>query len=238
MTNLLEFDFEPDLPDWAKTLAVFDLETTGLDVTTSRIVTATVATLNQAGEVTSLREWLVNPGVEIPEVAANVHGVTTEIAVANGQEPEVAVKEIVDLLSELSGQMPLVAFNAPYDFSILKHEADRYGIAALDPKPVIDPLVLDWQFDRYRKGKKNLGLMSEHYGIKLVDAHNSTADAVAAGLIAQAIARKFAEAKVSAEQLHDSQVIWSDQRSESFAEFFRKQNRPDYRAELGWPIKN
>ena len=235
---MLEFDFEPQLPDWAKNLAVFDLETTGLDVATARIVTATVATLNQAGEVTTLREWLVNPGIEIPEVAASVHGVTTEMARENGQDPKSAVAEIVSLLLELNAQMPLVAFNAPYDFSILKFEAERYELPPLLPKPVIDPLVLDRQLDRWRKGKRNLGMMSAHYGVKLEDAHNSTADAVAAGLIAQAIARKFSEAAIDPIELHNHQVVWSDQQSESFAEYLRKQNRPDYRAELGWPIKN
>ena len=234
---MLDFDFEPELPNWAKSLAVFDLETTGLDVTTARIVTATVATLNQNGEVLELREWLVNPGVEIPEVASNVHGVTTEMAVRDGIDPAKAVAEIIEVLARHNAEMPLVAFNAPYDFSILKAEALRYSLAELDPKPVIDPLVLDKQVDRYRKGKRNLGVMSEHYGIKLEDAHNSTADAVAAGRIAQKLARKFAELAIDANELHEMQKLWSDQQSESFADYLRKQNRPDYQAELGWPIK-
>ena len=234
---MLDFDFEPELPSWAKNLAVFDLETTGLDVREARIVTATVATINQTGEVTNLREWLVDPGIEIPEVAAAVHGVTTEMARRDGMEPRVAVAEIVELLTLHNSSMPLVAFNAPYDFSILQAEAIRHGIAALNPKPVIDPLVLDRQVDRYRKGKRNLGVMSEHYGIKLDDAHNSTADAVAAGRIAQQLARKFAELAIDVNELHELQSTWSDQQSESFAEYLRKQNRPDYRAELGWPIK-
>jgi DNA polymerase III subunit epsilon len=234
---LLDFDFEPELPTWAKFLTVFDLETTGLDVKTSRIVTATVATLDPGGEVTELREWLVNPGIEIPEAASNVHGVTTEMAQRDGLDPRTAVAEIIELLSQKNKEMPLVAFNAPYDFSILKWEAERYLLSALDPNPVIDPLVIDKQVDRYRKGKRNLGVMSEHYGIRLEDAHNSTADSVAAGKIAQHLARKFSELAISAEELHQQQKLWSDQQSESFAEYLRKQNRPDYRAELGWPIK-
>jgi len=234
---LLDFDFEPELPLWAKALAVFDLETTGLDVATARIVTATVATLDQNGVVVELSEWLVNPGIEIPEAASNVHGVTTERAIAEGSDPANAVAEIIELLKKHNQEMPLVAFNAPYDFSILKAEAQRYGIAALDPKPVIDPLVLDRKVDRFRKGKRNLGVMSEHYGIKLEDAHNATADAVAAGRIAQQLARKYPELAIDALELHDLQTEWSDLQAESFAEYLRKQNRPDYRAELGWPIK-
>jgi DNA polymerase-3 subunit epsilon len=84
---LLDFDFEPNRPAWSKTLAVFDLETTGLDLQTSRIVTAAVAVLNANGEAVEVHEWLVNPGIEIPEAAANVHGITTEMAQANGVEP-------------------------------------------------------------------------------------------------------------------------------------------------------
>ena len=234
---MLDFDFEPELPDWAKFLTVFDLETTGLDVKTSRIVTATVATLNSNGEVTELKEWLVNPGIDIPEAASNVHGVTTEMAQRDGMDPKAAVAEIIELLTLRNTEMPLVAFNAPYDFSILKWEAERHLLTALDPNPVIDPLVIDKQVDRYRKGKRNLGVMSEHYGITLDDAHNSTADAVAAGKIAQHLARKFAELAISAQELHQQQKLWSDEQSESFAEYLRKQIRPDYRAELGWPIK-
>ena len=234
---MLDFDFEPELPAWARFLTVFDLETTGLDVKTSRIVTATVATLNAKGEVTELMEWLVNPGIEIPDAASNVHGVTTEIAQRDGMDPRTAVAEIIELLGIRNKEMPLVAFNAPYDFSILKWEAERHSLTPLEPNPVIDPLVLDKQVDRYRKGKRNLGVMSEHYGVSLDDAHNSTADAVAAGKIAQQLARKFAELDVSATDLHEQQKLWSDQQSESFAEYLRKQNRPEYRAELGWPIK-
>ena len=234
---MLDFDFEPELPKWAKRLCVFDLETTGLDVTTARIVTATVATLDQNGEVQELREWLVNPGVDIPTAASDVHGVTTEMAQKVGMDPKTAVAEISQMLAQHNLEMPLVAFNAPYDFSILKAEAVRHSLEPLEPKPVIDPLVLDKQVDRYRKGKRNLGVMSEHYGIKLDDAHNSTADAVAAGRIAQQLARKFSELAVDANELHESQKIWSDAQSESFADYLRKQNRPDYRAELGWPIK-
>ena len=235
---LLDFDFDPQLPSWAKRLAVFDLETTGLDVNTSRIVTACVAVLNQNGETESVTEWLVNPGIEIPEAASRVHGVTTEVAQAKGSSPQESVVEIVQLLRGLNTQMPLVAFNASYDFSILRSEALRYSIEPLDPRPVIDPLVVDRKLEKYRPGKKNLATLSTIYKVELSDAHNSTADAVAAGQLAQRMAAKYSELDIDPSELHDLQSRWADEWQLSMQEFLKKQNRPDFRAELGWPIKS
>ncbi len=237
---MLDFDFEPNRPAWSKTLAVFDLETTGLDLQTSRIVTAAVAVLNANGEAVEVHEWLVNPGIEIPEAAANVHGITTEMAQANGVEPGPAIAEIVALLAKLGQDMPLVAFNAPYDFTILQSEANRYGIAPLAPKAVIDPLVLDRQLVKFRSGKgsRTLIALCRDYEVELIDAHNSTADAIAAGRLAQRQASKFPQLNVEMSELHASQVIWSDEQSLEFEKWFKQQDRPDYRAVLGWPIKN
>jgi DNA polymerase III subunit epsilon len=234
---LLDFDFEPQAPSWSKKLAVFDLETTGLDLETSRIVSACVATLGPNGEPEMIREWIVNPGIEIPEQAAAVHGITTEIAIRDGMEPKVAVLEMVELLRELQESMPLVAFNAPYDFTILHFEALRNGATPLVPKPVIDPLVLDKQEMKYRSGKRTLGVLCADYGVELLDAHNSTADAIAAGRLAQLQAKKFPNLDVTAQQLHDSQVIWSDEQSLDFAKYMQSKNRPDFQAVLGWPLK-
>lgn len=46
--------------------ATFDLETTGVDVTTARIVTASLILLDPQGNVVRRGEWLADPGVEIP----------------------------------------------------------------------------------------------------------------------------------------------------------------------------
>ena len=234
---MLDFDFEPEAPGWSKRVAAFDLETTGLDLKTARIVTACVVVLGSTGEVEHLREWLVNPGIEIPQAASDVHGVTTEVAIRDGMDPLTAIAEISQELKKLNATMPLVAFNAPYDFTILANEAIRYQLEPLEPQTVIDPLVLDRKVDKFRKGKRNLVFMSEHYGVELTDAHNSTADAVAAGKIAQQIAKRFAELDIPIESLHEAQAKWSDEQSESFAKFMRQQNRPDFQAELGWPIR-
>jgi DNA polymerase-3 subunit epsilon len=234
---MLDFDFEPQKPNWSKSLAVFDLETTGLDLRESRIVSAGVAVLDANGEALELHEWLVNPGIEIPEQASNVHGITTQMAIEKGMSPAQAVTEMLAVLARHSKDMPLVAFNAPYDFTILHFEAKRYGLEPLAATPVIDPLVLDKKCMKYRKGKRTLIALCADYGVELTDAHNSTADAIAAGRLAQAQALKFPELDLSAGELHDLQVGWADEQAISFAEYLKSQNRPDFQAELGWPVR-
>lgn len=108
------------------------METTGIEVETCRIVSATVAVLNAEGEVEQRIDWLLDPGIEIPEGATHVHGITTEHAALNGQSAAEGVAEIVTALrAHLAEGLPVVAYNAPYDLTLLNREARRYGIAPL-----------------------------------------------------------------------------------------------------------
>lgn len=239
MNDQLSFDLG-DQPSWATSLAVFDLETTGLDLTEARIVTACAVTIDEQGKVTgSNNEWLADPGIEIPEAASNVHGVTTEIARARGRKSQEVVSEILETLRGFFKEgVPVVAYNAPYDFSILHHEAIRNGLEPLsDPRPIIDPLVLDKFVDQYRSGKRTLQVAASVYGVPLSDAHNATADAIAAGKVAQAIARRHS-AKLPADvfELHDAQIAWSAKQDDSY-ESFRRKSSPDFTVVRGWPVK-
>src|SRR5690606_36623863 len=109
----------------------------------------------------------------------------------------------------LDAGVPVVAYNAAYDFSLLFHEAVRHSVPAIHaPTPVIDPLVLDKAFDRYRRGARTLQVVASHYAVALTDAHDASADAVAAGRVAQAIARRFLVAACPVE-LHTQQIGWA-----------------------------
>ena len=220
---------------------MFDTETTGLDLREARIVTACVVELDASGQITGRNEeWLANPGIEIPQVASDVHGVTTEYAVAHGRPAAEVVAEILEALRGFfAAGIPVVAYNAPYDFTILKYEALRHGLEPiLEPFPVLDPLVIDKKVDQYRSGKRRLENAAQVYGVELSDAHNATADAVAAGRVMQAIADKFSAVLGNdLEAIHRGQSEWADQQAESFATWRRKNGAPDFVAELGWPIK-
>lgn len=222
-------------------LVVFDLETTGVDVRTARIVTAYVGVLAAGGTVGQGRSWLADPGVEIPEGAAAVHGITTERARAEGHP---AREVVADVIAELrtataEGTIPLVVYNAPYDLTLLHHEALRHGLEPLPtPALVIDPLVIDKGVDRYRKGKRTLEAACAHYGVAIEGAHDADVDAVAAGLVAQAILRQHADALPDTfPELHAAQVAWHDTQAASFEDYMRTQRDQHFTADRGWPVR-
>lgn len=224
--------------NWASTLAVFDLETTGIDVETSRIVTANVSVLDADGAVQTRSDWLLDPGVEIPSGATAVHGITTERAQADGMPADEGVAQIISRLrTYLDHGVPVVAYNAPYDFTILNREATRHGITALSNlSPIIDPLVIDKALDRFRKGKRTLEATAAFYGVPLDDAHDAGADAIAAGRVAQAIARAHGEAlPLAATEMHAQQIEWAAEQAESFQKYMRASRDPEFTADGSWP---
>lgn len=231
-----------DVPDWVRMVGVFDLETTGIDVTADRIVTAHVGLLDAAGRVIRARDWLADPGVEIPEGASAIHGISTEHARANGRPAAEVVGEVVAAVRALlDAGIPVVAYNAPFDFSLLKYESLRHGVTPIEnPSPVIDPLVVDKAYDRWRKGKRTLEVVAAHYAVRLDAAHEASADAVAAGRVAQALAERFAPwLPETVHELHTRQIGWARAQAESLTEYFIRIGRidPDDRLDGRWPIR-
>lgn len=162
----------------------FDLETTGVDPLHDRIVTAAI--------VTPEWEWsvLTDPGIPIPDGAAKVHGITTDMARADGIPYPEALTAISQRIGLLTGTgFGLVAYNAAFDLSMLQSEERRvFGeVRTRTPGLVLDPWVIDKALDRYRKGARSLGATADVYGVELGDAHNAVADARAAVQIAEVL---------------------------------------------------
>ena len=221
-------------------LAAFDLETTGVDPHAARIVTACVAVIDVHGPSDPrVAEWLVNPGIPIPEEATKVHGITNERAAADGQPPAAAVADIIDVLTLAWGTgAVVVGHNVAYDLTVLASEAARHGLPPLEVAgPVVDTLVLDKHVDPYRKGKRTLGVAAQHYNAALGEAHNAAADAMAAARIAWRIAELYPDiAALSAVELHARQVTWAREQGESLRAYFTRQGKQETVA-LGWPIR-
>lgn len=226
-------------------LAAFDLETTGIDSESDRVVTAAVSLVGD-GRPSVFHAWLLDPGIPIPAGASAVHGITTEQARAEGRQPLEAIEEIVTLLAEqLLQGVPVVAFNARFDLTCLDREARRHGIVPLldrvgggdggDGMLVVDPYVLDKQVDRFRKGKRTLSAVCAHYNVPLDDAHDSHADALAAARVAWRLGQAFEELRVDLRALHTQQIGWAAEQAASFEQWLRGQGR-DERIEPAWPI--
>lgn len=223
-------------------LAAFDIESTGVDPQSDRIVTATVTVVggDQPADDTS---WLADPGVEIPIGATNVHGITTEQARSEGRPAPEVVEEITAKLAEVvNAGTPIVAFNARYDLTMLDREARRHGVAPLvdriggpEALLVVDPLIIDKQLDRYRKGKRTLEFVCGHYGVELSDAHQADADAIAAARLAWRMGEKFSELAKELPELHREQIEWAAEQAASLEQYFRSQGKNET-VEQAWPI--
>lgn len=223
-------------------LAAFDVESTGVDPQNDRIVTATVALVG-GGRPTEETSWLADPGVEIPSGATAVHGITTERARSEGRPSIEVVEEITALLSGALGEgVPIVAFNARYDLTMLDRESRRHGVAPLIDRIgdsqrliVVDPLIIDKQLDRFRKGKRTLEVVCAHYGVDLKDAHSADADAIAGARLAWRMGEKFPELAVDLPELHRLQVGWAAEQAASLEKYFRSQGKNES-IERAWPV--
>lgn len=224
-------------------LCGFDLETTGVDVEQDRIVTACV--VHCGGKHPTLSTtWLANPGIEIPEGAAAVHGISTEQARAEGQPAGQVVEQVVaDLVQAVTSGIPIVAMNAPFDLTLLDREARRHRIMPLtdrvgDQLRVIDPSVLDKHVDTYRPGKRTLTDLCRLYEVPLDGAHSADADALAACRVAWRLGSRFPKlAELDLDGLHKAQVEWAAEQAASFQAHRRRKGETDAVIDGSWPLR-
>ncbi|MFK4070706.1 3'-5' exonuclease [Streptomyces sp. NPDC029674] len=231
---------------WHQELLIgFDLETTGTDPSEARIVTGAVIEV-KAGETLGHRTWLADPGVPIPADAVAVHGITNERAAAEGRPADEVADALAGVLTSYwQSGVPVVAYNAVFDLSLLSAELRRYGLPSLrdrlggiDPGPVIDPYTIDRSVDRYRRGKRNLEAVCTEYGVLLEAAHDAAADAQAAARLACAIADRHPKvASLGPADLHRRQIEWYAEWAADFQNFLRKKGNADAVVDGVWPLR-
>lgn len=228
----------------------WDTETTGTDPETARIVTAAVL-FRGGGQPDHSFACLINPGVPIPDEAAEIHGVTTERAQADGQEPKVALDDIASRLADaLTRSLPVIAFNQEYDYTVLDRELRRHDLPTMDerlnghpPHSLVDPHVIDKALN-YRKGPRKLKPTCEHYGIKLENWHTADADALAADRVTEALFTRYKWlARLTPGELFTRQQQWRERWARSFQAFLRDKERagekynPDAVVDGSWPLR-
>ncbi|MFH9072734.1 3'-5' exonuclease [Streptomyces alboflavus] len=224
-------------------MAGFDLESTGVDVESARIVTACVVACG-GGAPTESATWLADPGVEIPAEAAAIHGITTEKARAEGRPAAEVVAEVTDALVEAAeAGVPIVVMNAAFDFTLLDRERERHGVKSLWARAVplvLDPRVLDKHIDPYRRGGRKLVDLCRHYEVPLDGAHSADADAIAACRVVWRLGSTLPDlGRLPLAELHELQVAWAKRQAESLASYFRRTPGKEHQADgvrVEWPL--
>src|SRR5690606_10797505 len=95
------------------------------------------------------------------------------------------------------------------------------------------------QIDRNRKGSRKLIDVAAHYGVALAeeDAHGSAADALASARVAWVIANRNPRlATLTPAYLHETHGQSAAEQTHSFADYLRKQGKPDDDVHLEWPL--
>lgn len=216
----------------ASRMLSFDLETTSTDPATARIVTSALVRID--GKEVTATEELADPGVEIPEAAAAIHGITTDKARAEGRDHDEVLRETVEAIKQgWEDGLTLVVFNAPYDLSVLRALTGDFTVTG----PVYDPLVIDRARDR-RRGKRTLSDMAQHYGVRLDNAHEATSDAMAAARIAWKQVRSLWPdlAEMNEEELMEYQAVQFYRHAVSLRQFLAGKGKNVDDFNLSWPM--
>jgi DNA polymerase III subunit epsilon len=222
-------------------LCPFDLESTGKDPRTARVVTATVVRV-RPGHDTKVTNWLTDVGgEEIPDEAAGVHKITTEHAREHGRPIAEVIQEVrAQLELAWSLNIPVAGANLSYDLTLMAAECERLGLPPFKVTgPVVDCLVIDRGVDRYRRGSRKLIDLCKHYGIALSeeDAHASDADAIAAARVVWKIAKRYPEiGRMALADLMDWQRNAHRAWAENFGAYLARQGKPDD-VERSWPMR-
>ncbi|WP_145941516.1 3'-5' exonuclease [Corynebacterium glyciniphilum] len=217
-------------------LLSFDLETTGTDPLTARIVTSALISIK--GRQRDDLEMLADPGIPIPEGAAKVHGISTEYAKEHGRpHDEVLAETIGRIRAGWRDGATLIVYNAAYDLTVLRSLDPTFTVDG----PVVDPLVIDKAKDPYRKGKRQLEPVCAHWGVTLDNAHEATADALAAARVAWKLARAYPElTEVSADELMLNQATWHYESQSGLKKYFEEKGQTDRAATVNtsWPVQS
>lgn len=150
---------------------VFDIETTGLNSHTNKIIEIGAVKI-KAGRIIDRYSQLINPGISIPYHITEITSITNE-QVAN--QPK--IDEVIGKFVEFIGDAVLVAHNAPFDMGFIKRDIKEYLNIDLESS-VIDTLQM--ARDLFPDFKKyGLGDLNKALGLALEKHHRAVDDSQA-----------------------------------------------------------
>ena len=169
-------------------IIVFDVESTGVDVTEDEIIQIAAIKLNKKGEVVDKFEKFLKNKKPVKD-SYYVHGFSDEMLQRIGEDKEKVLKEFV----EYSKDSIIVGHNVQYDINILCSELERSNLGKPKFKTFYDTLDI---YRRFYPGNINYKLenLSKVYDTKHKPSHDAMDDIITTGeLLVRAINEKIKE---------------------------------------------
>ncbi len=170
-----------------KPLAFFDIETTGLNITTDRLIEISILKV-QPNNVEEQKTWRVNPGVPIPEQSSKIHGIFDKDV-----EGLPFFRDIAHEVSRFLQSCDLAGYNAiKFDIPVLMEEFLRTDTPFdLANRQLIDVQTIFMKMEpRTLKGAYRFFCQKE-----LEDAHSAQADTYATYEILKAQLDRYQDAQ-------------------------------------------
>ncbi|MBE9913213.1 PolC-type DNA polymerase III [Paenibacillus donghaensis] len=158
------------------TYIVFDIETTGLSITNSKITELAAVKMHEGQEIGRYATF-VNPHEKIPYHIQQLTNITDEM-VKDAPDLEPVLKEFVKFV----GDGILVAHNARFDVDFIQASLKEYGMPQLD-NPALDTLELARLLHPTMKNHR-LNTLADKYKVLLESHHRAIDDTIAlAGIL-------------------------------------------------------
>lgn len=156
-----------------KPIIFFDLETTGVNTVKDRIVQIAILKINVNGEQETTKR-LLNPGIEIPKEATEIHGISNEMV-----KDEPTFNQVAKSLFEILDGCDICGYNSDsFDVPLLMEEFNRAGIEYPAPGAAltfIDVLKLERKLNSH----KLADTYKRYTGRELEGAHDALNDVIA-----------------------------------------------------------
>ena len=164
-------------------ICFLDLETTGINVSTDKIVEIALVKISADGSKIVKRK-LINPEMPIPKASSDIHGITDDMV-----KDAPTFKQVANEVKQFIEGADLAGYNSNrFDIPMLNEEFLRAGV----PVDIESRKLLDVQKVFHMMEQRTLTAAYKFYCHKnLEDAHSAEADAVATWEILEAQLEKY-----------------------------------------------
>lgn len=199
----------------------FDIEATGTDPLSDRIVELSMVRLLPGGTIETPQTWRVDPQMKIPAEAIEVHGITNEALEGAPTFSDISA----DIAALLEGA-DLAGFAiGRFDVRILHAELVRAG----QNVDLTHTRVLDTQVIYHRREPRHLAAAVRFYCDKdLLNAHGAEADAVASLEVFAGQLARYDDLAVRVDELHELSASHNDSYCDGARRFAWRDSEPTF----------